>query len=119
MKEPQRNEKGQYLPGYSGNYKGRGVGVKSFTTKIKEEMQKEAEAEGITNEAVIIRTVIKELKKGNVALLKILWEQLDGKPTQKIDNKILLISEEDEMAGEEALDNYMNTLKEQDSNRNK
>lgn len=73
---------GKFLPGNPGG--GRPIGVKNFTTKIREAIEVVAEGKEDNEEKEIIRKIIELAKEGNPIILKLLWNYFDGMPTQKL-----------------------------------
>ncbi len=72
-KDPRRNEKG------------RPEGSKSFTTKVKEALEKIAEGKDYTYEEAFIKSILKKaIVDGDASTQKLIWNYLDGMPLQKI-----------------------------------
>ena len=65
---------------------GRPAGSRSFTTKVKEALEKIAEGKDYTYEEAFIKTILKKgIVDGDTSMIRTIWEQLDGKPLQKTD----------------------------------
>lgn len=80
----------QFQPGESGNPSGKPKGTKNFTTLVRDMLKrvavlKEGNPNNLTYEDVLADQVIKRAIQGNDRVLKILWEQMDGRPRQQID----------------------------------
>lgn len=70
--ELQRNAKGQFVKGASGNPAGRPVGVRSQTTQVKEFIE-QALANDLKDDALeILGVAIKKAKAGDNAMIKLL-----------------------------------------------
>ena len=79
-----RNDKGQFVPGVSGNPAGKPVGSKSFTTKVKEALAKIADGKDYTYEEALVKAVMKKaIVDQDPKMIQLIWNYLDGKPTQK------------------------------------
>ena len=83
---PQLFKKGQ-----SGNPNGRPKGVKNFTTLIKEELKKISKKTGVSYDRLLAQRFIKQALSGDTAMGKHIWDHLDGRPTQKIEQDTNLI----------------------------
>ena len=91
-KEPEveRNDKGQFIKGQSGNVKGKPVGAGigfSITRLVKEELLKIPDkAEGETYASLLIKKIlIKAINDGDSSMIGKIWEYMDGKPKQSIE----------------------------------
>lgn len=83
----------QFKPGQSGNPKGREAGSKNFATQMRElmagkEYTLKDEATGQTLKinamtAMLEKTLELAIKKGDRESIRMIWEFLDGKPTQQ------------------------------------
>lgn len=68
------------------NRNGRPEGSKSFTTKVREALEKIAEGKNYTYEEAFIKTILKKsIVDGDTSMIRTVWEQLDGKPLQKVE----------------------------------
>lgn len=78
---------GRFKPGNPGGQKPKGA--RSFTTKVREALEKIAKSEDgvdITYEEALIKSILhKAIVKKDTRMMQIIWEQIDGKPNQKID----------------------------------
>lgn len=104
---------GQFLPGRSGNPAGKVEGTKNFTTKVREALLKladESDPDSPTVEYLLIQRIIKmAVEQGNEQMIKLMWNYLDGMPTQKnvlehhVGDKTLedLLDEDEEMLNQE------------------
>lgn len=69
------------------NREGRPVGSRGFTTKVKEALQKIADGKDYTNEEAFVKAILKKsIVDQDVAMMRTVWEQLDGKPLQRLAN---------------------------------
>lgn len=89
MSNPNPSPENQFKPGESGNPAGKPPGAKNFTTLVREALQevaklKQGNPENLTYEQVLAKSVGPRAM-GNDRVLKMLWEQLDGKAVQKVD----------------------------------
>ena len=74
---------GKFVKGNPGG--GRPAGVRSFTTKVKEALEKIADGTNNTYEQLFIKKILKKaIVDGDSKMMTVMWEQLDGKPAQKI-----------------------------------
>jgi glucose-6-phosphate isomerase len=62
---------------------GRPKGAKNFTTKVREALEKVSEDKSSTYEELLIKTIVNKSIGGSDNIIKLIWEQLDGKPLQK------------------------------------
>ena len=76
-----------FVKGQSGNPAGKPVGTKSFTTKVREALEKIAEGKDYTYEEAFIKAILKKsIIDQDITMMRTVWEQLDGKPLQRIAN---------------------------------
>jgi len=70
----------------SPNPAGRPVGAKSFTTKVKEALEKIAEGKKYTIEEALVKSILKKaIIDGDSATQKLIWNYLDGMPKQSLE----------------------------------
>jgi len=82
-----RNPDGTFIKGTVPNPKGKPKGLKNFTTKIREALMRIADGTGKTYEELLIdRVLIKAIQDGDSRIINQIWDQFDGKATQKIDH---------------------------------
>lgn len=78
-----------FKPGESGNPDGRPVGSKSITTMVREaldEVIKMKDGSEVDMKGLLIKRILdKAIQKGDDRMIQMIWEQLDGRPNQKID----------------------------------
>ena len=78
------------------NREGRPVGARSFTTKVKEALERIADGKDYTYEEAFIKAILKKgIVDQDTGMMRTIREQLDGKPLQRIggaDGKALIIS---------------------------
>lgn len=99
--KPIRGEGGLFAKGNPGG-PGRPAGSRSFTTKVKDALEKIAEGKEYSFEEALIKAILKKaIVDQDVTMMRIVWEQLDGKPIQRMANAdgtnlnpVILISEE-------------------------
>jgi len=66
------------------NLEGRPKGSRSFTTKVKEALEKIADGKEYTYEEAFIKAILKKaIVDQDTGMMKTVWEQLDGKPLQR------------------------------------
>ena len=85
----EQNLRPPWKPGESGNPKGKAVGTKSITTLIREALEEVVKlkdgTESVAKRLLVKRILDKAIDKGDVRMIQMIWEQLDGRPNQKID----------------------------------
>ncbi len=82
-----RNPDGTFKEGMSGNPAGKPVGARSFTTKVREALAKIAEGKDYTYEEAFIKAILKKsIIDQDTGMMRTVWEQLDGKPLQRVAN---------------------------------
>ena len=68
------------------NREGRPVGAKGFTTKVREALMKIADGKDYTYEEALVKQVLKKaIVDGNTKMITLIWNYLEGKPSQSID----------------------------------
>ena len=77
-----------FKPGQSGNPKGKKKGTLSMTTKLKEAITKISEGEAEPDDVIIVKKVLEKAKKGDERMINLIWNYIDGKPLQQIDQKV-------------------------------
>lgn len=77
--KPMRNEKGQLLPGFSGNPNGLKKGTRHFETLFREAVKKVAEGEGESDDILIVKKVIAKAKEGDLKAADMVMDRTDGK----------------------------------------
>lgn len=97
--EIRRNPDGTFQKGVSGNPKGKPKGVKHFTTKVRNAIEKMTEENGVDMEDQMAQKVVDMFMKGDTRIIKMFWEYTDGKPVATNIN----INQDDEEA-KKALD---------------
>lgn len=81
-----RNPDGTIKKGKSLNLKGRPKGAKNLNTKLKDLLQNLAPSSEKTYEDLLIdRILVEAIQNGNSKVLIHLWDQLCGRPSQRID----------------------------------
>lgn len=76
---------GKFVEGNPGG--GRPKGSRSFTTKVREALAKIAEGKDYTYEEAFIKAILKKsIIDQDVSMMRTVWEQLDGKPLQRMAN---------------------------------
>jgi hypothetical protein len=75
----------KFVKGQSGNPKGKPVGTRSFTTKVREALEKIADGKDYTYEEAFIKSILKNaIVDGDTSTQRLIWNYLDGMPVQKI-----------------------------------
>lgn len=82
-----RNEKGQFVPGVSGNPAGKPPGTKHMSTLLEEAIKKVAEGSDDPEDLQIVKALIKKAKSGDISAIKEIWDRLEGKAAQSLDVK--------------------------------
>lgn len=74
---------GKFVKGNPGG--GRPEGSRGFTNKVREALEKIAEGKNYTYEEAFIKAILKKsIIDQDVSMMRTVWEQLDGKPLQRI-----------------------------------
>lgn len=80
-KQARRNEKGTFVKGFSGNPTGRPKGTFGLKTKLRDAL---LEARGLTGKdyqtALVEKLIHKAVVEGDMAAMRLVWEQMEGKP---------------------------------------
>ena len=80
-----------FVKGQSGNPAGRPQGARSFTTKVREALEKIADGKDYTYEEALIKSILKKaIVDGDVASQRIIWNYLDGMPRETKDVTVKL-----------------------------
>lgn len=77
-----------FKPGQSGNPKGKKKGTLSMTTKLKEAITKISEGNEEPDDVIIVKKVLEKAKAGDERMINLIWNYIDGKPLQQIENKV-------------------------------
>ncbi len=91
------------------NREGRPVGARSFTTKVKEALEKIADGKDYTYEEAFIKSILKKaIVDSDASTQRLIWNYLDGMPQQKTDitsdgKAIFQPSKEDQVIVDQAL----------------
>lgn len=81
-----RDSEGKFLPGISGNPDGRPKGSRSFTTKVREALEKIADGKDYTYEEAFIKSILKKaIVDGDSQIMRLIWNYLDGMPSNSLD----------------------------------
>ena len=65
---------------------GKPKGTRSFTTKVREALEKIAEGKDYTYEEAFIKSILKKgIVDGDASTQKLIWNYLDGLPMQRTD----------------------------------
>lgn len=84
--KPERNEKGQLLPGNTANPNGRPKGSLSITALVKEELEKVPDGQKVSYaEALIKKMLHKAIIEGDTQTQKMIWNYIDGLPKGALD----------------------------------
>lgn len=83
----ERNEKGQFPPGVSGNPAGKPKGAKHISTLVFNALQNlSPKGDGKKWEDLFVERILLEaINKGNPKVMSLLWAYMDGQPQQGID----------------------------------
>ena len=93
IKEPDntggnRDERGRFKPGMSGNPAGKPPGSISLTARIKKELEKIPEGQKITYLDALVKQILKKaIADGDQQMIRLIWNYLDGIPSQTQDSK--------------------------------
>lgn len=73
-----------FKKGVSGNPNGRPPGTKNLTTAVREALLALHDGTEKPYQQLLVERILKLAIEGDTTMIKILWEQLDGRPAQKI-----------------------------------
>ena len=74
-----------FVKGQSGNPAGKPKGTRSFTTKVREALEKIADGKDYSYEEAFIKSILKKaIVDGDSSTQKLIWNYLDGLPVQRI-----------------------------------
>lgn len=85
--QAKRNEKGQFVPGQSGNPKGRPAGSKNFATLWEEFVRKVAVMKNIDPGEIddaLLAVALERAQKGDYSFFRDIMDRRFGKPTQDV-----------------------------------
>ena len=88
-----RNEKGQFVPGVSGNPNGKPPGALNFKTKWTKFIEKVAEQNKLTVDEVdeqLLAVAFKQMKSGDFRFWKDIQDRVHGMAKQPIDHTVSL-----------------------------
>jgi hypothetical protein len=81
--EKERNPDGTFPKGKSGNPKGRPKG-KSLTNQLREALREIEANTGEQYDVLLVKRLLdKAISKGDMKAIQMIWERLEGKPTQQ------------------------------------
>lgn len=80
----ERDEKGQFKEGFSGNPKGRPPKKQSLTELAEEYLLRVDDKEKVVNKELFIKKVFDQAMSGDTTCQKLIWNYIDGMPTQKV-----------------------------------
>ena len=83
--KPQRNEKGQLLPGNTANPKGRPLDSISLTDAIKRRLKDLSPDQKRTALDWLADNIIQDALENNNAMRKLIWNYVDGMPRASLD----------------------------------
>lgn len=87
--QAERDDKGRFKPGASGNPDGKTPGTKNLTTRIRAGLlrmgAKDAQGNPLPVEEALAQKIIKMALDGDRKMIELIWNYLDGKPPQNID----------------------------------
>ena len=82
-----RRPDGTFPPGVSGNPSGRPAGKLSLRSLLREKLAEASEdldAQGKTNAQYIVERLISQATHGNAQAMRLLWDYVEGPPTQSV-----------------------------------
>ena len=84
--KPKKNPPHLFQKGVSGNPSGRPKGSKNLTTKVREALSKIADGKDYTYEEALIKSILKKaILDQDQQMIKLMWNYLDGLPSQSMD----------------------------------
>lgn len=70
------------------NMNGRPKGARGLTTQVKEALLAISEGQETTEQEQLVQTILKKAKGGDVAMIKLMWNYMEGMPQQRIEQNI-------------------------------
>jgi len=84
-KKVEKDKKGRFVKGHT-KVGGAVIGSKSFTTKVRNALEKIIEGKDYTYEEAFIKSILKKgIIDGDSTIIRLIWNYLDGMPAQKMD----------------------------------
>jgi hypothetical protein len=80
-----RDDKGRFVAGVSGNLAGRPKGSLSITELIKHKLNEIPDGEGKTYLELLIERILDKAIEGDYQMIKQIWEHLDGRPKESVE----------------------------------
>lgn len=80
-----RDENGRFAPGISGNPSGRPKSTVSIKVAVKQKLEEIPEGEKETYLELIAKKVIEKALKGESNIIRLIWEQIDGRARQAVE----------------------------------
>lgn len=80
-----RDEKGRFVAGVSGNLMGRPRGSLSITDQIRRKLDEIPEGEQKTYLELLVQHILDKALDGDYQIIKQVWNYIDGMPPQKAD----------------------------------
>ena len=116
----------QFKKGVSGNPNGKPVGTLSFTTKVREALEKVTKGNTDPEYVAIVKVMLEKAKQGDFNMIKLILNYNDGLPKQSIDvtskgKRVAgfnFIKPEDDTIGKEKLDELIGDEEEDNTTEN-
>lgn len=75
----------KFRPGQSGNPNGRPKGRVSLAEKLRQQLNEVVTTDGMTAADALVRSTLSAALKGDKSARELVWNYVDGKPTQQLD----------------------------------
>jgi hypothetical protein len=84
----ERNPDGTFKDGHP-KLGGKVAGVRNFTTKVREALEKIADGKDYTYEEAFIKSIMKKaIMDGDASTQRLIWNYLDGMPIQQVNSNV-------------------------------
>ena len=80
-----RDEKGRFIEGVSGNPAGKPKGIRHLSTMLEEAIKRVAEGGTESYDVLLIKRVLKKaIGDGDMKAIEHIWDRIEGKPPQDL-----------------------------------
>jgi hypothetical protein len=106
-----RDNKGRFMPGISGNPKGKPLGAKHMTTLLMDALREIPNGHGKPADILIVQKLIQKALQGHDKSIELIWNRIEGKETQSLNiassSATIVVSKEKQAMVDEALARYL------------